>query len=553
MRVAARRTFTIGNGDGWSFVNGPWTDGPEGELIPPEGRGTEYFAVAHDQEYSDVNARFRFKFRSFFGGARFLFRVQDSMRYYALDIPWCGQQNRNRHFWAGIVLADGTPLQRYLHLGLVPGICPQHDRWYEARVECTGRRIRAWIDGRLAVDVEDGTYATGRVGLMGLITDGTKTSHFAALEVEGTAVDPSPWAGLTPPPKHWITPCRKVDPEAYQSFGNIIKSKSGELVVGVPFGMPGQGTLPEAERDECRFVWVRSTDGGRTWSDPEPAGPEQMAARLWFWADFDTSFVKEDGTWVCVHFKEDAQEAAEALCVYESGDEGRTWTGPKPLNVRGEWPKELTPPIFTYQNPMLRLRDGTLLLAVMCNWSGGYYGGRTSTNFVFRSTDDGQTWEAPVRCDSDNGRGADSRWFCPGDFSESGMAEVADNVILGFGRPGPWPYMWQMLSKDGGKTWEPAAFAPFPGYCITLTRTASGALVAIHRFPYLTANVSHDGGLTWDAGTIIDYPIWSNHHAVEAEPDVVVPVYMGHMIEKGQTDVRLLRLRVTKQGLVLAD
>ena len=28
----------------------------------------------------------------------------------ALRSPWCGQQNRARHFWAGLVLADGTPL-----------------------------------------------------------------------------------------------------------------------------------------------------------------------------------------------------------------------------------------------------------------------------------------------------------------------------------------------------------------------------------------------------------------------------------------------------------
>ena len=547
------RKLRISDGKDWSFLNGKWTDGLEGELIPPDGGGKEYVAVEHTHEYSDIRAKFRFKFRSHvdecgdtysaIGGARFLFRLEDSMRYYALDIPWGGQQNRNRHFWAGIVLADGTPLQRYLHLGLVLGLCPEHDRWYEARVECLGTRIRAWIEGRPVADIEDHTYATGRIGLMAPPPSNPETPHFADLQVSGTEVAPSPWGGLTQPPKHWITPCREVDPETYQSYPNLIMSKSGELTVSIPFGKPQSG-------EPRRTVWVRSKDGGRTWSDPEPA---TLQERL-----FGPSFVRKDGTWVCVHINENAKDVKEAFYTYESKDEGKTWIGrtepwhlfggPKPLNVQGEWPQELSLPA-SLCGDALRLRDGTLLLPVGCNWSGGRYGGRIATDFVFRSTDDGETWEAPVRCDRDNS--PDSRWFCPGDFSEIGLAEAADNVVVGFGRPGPWPYMWQVRSNDGGKTWEPAAFAPFPGYCISLTRTASGALVAVHRFPYLTANVSYDGGVTWDAGTIIDYPHFANHHAVEAEPDVVLVVYMGHYIEPGQADDRILRLRVTGQGLVL--
>lgn len=111
--------------------------------------------------------------------------------------------------------------------------------------------------------------------------------------------------------------------------------------------------------------------------------------------------------------------------------------------------------------------------------------------------------------------------------------------------------MWQVRSNDGGRSWEPAAFGNFPGYCITLTRTASGALIAVHRFPYLTANVSYDGGVTWDAGTILDHPIWANHRAIEVEPDVVLVFYMGHIVEPGQADDRILRLHVTEGGLRL--
>ena len=513
----------------WSFLNGHWIDGAEGELIPPDGGGKEYIAVAQSHEYSDFVANFRFKFRYPHGGARFLFRLQDSMRYYALDIPWCGQQNRNRHFWAGIVLADGTSLQRYLHFGLVPGICPEHDRWYEARIECSGNCIRAWIEGRLVASIEDQTYTTGRIGLMSLITAGNQAPRFASLQVEGAPVDLLPWDGLIQPPKHWITPCREVDPETFQSYPNIIKDNSGGLTVSIPFGNPNAGEVR-------RTVWVRSTDGGRTWSDPQPATLQQ---------GFGAPFVKQDGTWVSVHCKPDGP-VEEAMYTFESEDEGKTWSGPKALSVRGKWPKDFSLPAYPSGQP-LRLRSGTLLVPVYCMVDEG-----VTTNFVFRSTDDGLTWEAPVRCDKNNGQ-YEERWFCPGNFSEIGIAEITDNVITGFGRPGPWPYMWQVQSNDGGQTWEPAAFGAFPGYCITLTKTTNGALVAIHRFPYLCANVSYDGGITWDAGTIIDYPLWANHKALEVEPGVVLVVYMGHIVDVGQDDNRILRLRVTKQGLTLDD
>ncbi|MBI2190561.1 MAG: exo-alpha-sialidase [Planctomycetes bacterium] len=524
----------MADGQDWSFLNGPWKDGPEGGLVPPDGGGKEYTAVWHRHEYSDFQARFRFKFRYPHGGARFLLRLQDSTRYYALDIPWSGQQNRNRHFWAGIVLADGTPLQRYLNLRMIPGICPQQNRWYEGRVEASGPRLRAWIEGRPVADLEDRTYASGRVGFMGVITtSGNQTPHFADFLVEGSPVSPSPWGGLQPPPKHWITPCREVDPESFQGYPNLIRSRSGDLTLSVPFGNPNLGEVR-------RSIWVRSRDGGRTWSDPEPATLPQ---------GFGASIVKKDGTWMCVHCKASGP-VEEAMHAFESRDEGRSWSGPKSLNVRGAWPKDFSLPVIPSGRP-LRLHDGALLVPVYTQVTHPPTFNKVSTNFVFRSIDDGETWEAPVRCDSNNWPSGGDRWFCPADLSEIGLAETEDGVVMGFGRPGPWPTLWQVQSNDGGRTWQPASFGPFPGYCITLTRLSSGALIATHRFPYLTANVSTDGGLTWDAGTIIDYPLWANQHALEVEPEVLLVVTMGHIVQPGQADIRAFRLRLTPRGLVL--
>ncbi len=111
----------IGDAKDWSFLEGDWQDGPDGELTPPDGPRIEYMAVRHAESYGDCTATFRFKMQRPGGAARLLFRVQDSRRFYALEIPYNGQQQRSRHFWAGLVIADGTGLQRYLSFKMVPG------------------------------------------------------------------------------------------------------------------------------------------------------------------------------------------------------------------------------------------------------------------------------------------------------------------------------------------------------------------------------------------------------------------------------------------------
>ena len=114
MGSAAIGPLRIGDGSGWTFFNGVWQDDPDGGLCPPDGTQVEYLAVREHEVYGDCTASFRFRLRNI-TPVRFLFRLQDSRRFYALDIPFGGQQFRSRACWAGLVIADGTPLQRYLN------------------------------------------------------------------------------------------------------------------------------------------------------------------------------------------------------------------------------------------------------------------------------------------------------------------------------------------------------------------------------------------------------------------------------------------------------
>jgi len=528
------RPLDIGNGSGWSFLNGPWQDGPDGELCPPDGTEVEYLAIREDEAYGDFAASFRFQLRSI-TPVRLLFRLQDSRRFYALDIPFGGQQFRSRACWAGIVIADGTPLQRYLSFGLVPGLCACTGRWYEVRVRATGPRLQAWIDDIPVAEVEDHTYANGRLGLGSLQTPYPEAPRFDRVLIEGTPHTAPPWTGLHSPAPHWITPCQETEAGTYQSYASLIRSASGDATLYLTYGNPNAV-------ETRRAVFIRSRDGGRTWGDPQPATLDR---------GFGGPFVRRDGTWVCLHA--DPEAAGMPLCAYESCDEGQTWQGPEALEIAGGWPSEWRP-----GGPwrVVRMRDDSLVAPVMVSPTDEP-APPTQCPFwaavVIRSEDDGHTWSAPVLCDSDArelGKPPAMLRYAAR-YYEVAMDEAEPGVLVGIGRPDRDPYMWQLRSGNGGRTWDPAALGHFPGFCPSLTRTASGALVATTRYPHFAAHLSRDHGRTWGAPVILDYAIWANQQAVEIEPDVVLLTYMGHIMDPGQADSRIARLRVTDAGLIL--
>ncbi len=534
MESTATTPLSLGDGGGWTFLGGRWTEDAGGLLCPPDGAAVEYVAVRDDAIYGDFEAAFRFRLRAS-NPVRFLFRLQDSRRFYAFDIPFGGQQFRSRACWAGMVVADGTPLQRYLCFGMVPGLCATLGNWYEVRVRAAGRRLQAWIDGIPAADVEDDTWRAGRVGLGSIQTPYPEAPRFDALRIDGTPEAPRGRDGLRPAPPHWITPCAETDPDTYQSYATLLKSGAGRATLYLTFGNPNHG-------ETRRAVLIRTEDGGRTWGTPEPAPRD---------GGLGGAFVRADGVWVSLRVDHD--DAQAPLRAWESADQGRTWQGPATPPIAGGWPSEWT---AGGPWPPVRMRDGSLVLPMMVSPAGEPAlptQCRFAAAMALRSEDDGRSWSAPVFCDAD----ARERHLPPAllryaaRYYEVAMDEAAPGVLVGIGRPDRDPYMWQLGSEDGGRTWRPAAIGHFPGFCPSLTATRSGALVATTRYPHFAAHLSRDGGRTWSAPVIVDYAIWANQHAVEIEPDVVLVTYMGHIMEHGQADSRIARLRVTGQGLTL--
>ena len=239
----------------------------------------------------------------------------------------------------------------------------------------------------------------------------------------------------------------------------------------------------------------KSTDGGRTWTTHSI----DEADSHWH--------VLVDGTFIRIRMSyEGAKDPAE---VFHSSDEGRTWgkVAKIPIKVPGGY-------AIRYSHwGISRLPDNTLFYGVDLrdqDYGGARYMTAAKILTLFRSTDDGRSWEGPIKaCES---------------VSEGGMALLPSGRLLAsvrYGRPllpADSPYMRELAgtdrgfkhqflidSGDGGLTWDNLRpLTSVHGQCFGYPAAQSdGTVVVVHdsRYPRgldaARAMVSHDEGETW--------------------------------------------------------
>ena len=517
--------LALGDGHDWHFLRGAWTEDSDGVIRPPNQPNLHSRAFFTGQAFRDFAAEFEVNtdYRETGSGmAGLLLRATDVNHGYLVYFPWGGQQLRAKHFWAAIAKLDGDGFLHNLACEWVPGVPSETDRWYQVRVEAVGPHISVTVDGRRALDITDATYRRGCLGFAGY-----GWYAFRNARVLGKPTAAPEWDRGQEIPTHAFTVGLTS-----QDMPSGCVAPNGDVLIAA-------GAL-----------LVRSTDRGRTWSEPV-ALPEKLGPV----SDYgSTMFRTAAGRLLVMVYR--TQEAVgkpvPEIAIAESPDSGVTWTDPVPSQVAPEWPalpKNLVP-----YGPLAETADGALLRFLL---GGVKEEGDQFTDvrtwsaihckaFCLRSTDGGATWSAPIEIDRPSWVGT-PRGGIPGSLDLTEPTGVAiGNTVQVLVRPVYSPTMWQCGSQDGGATWDAAARATFPGYAQSMVRTRSGAILCAHRYPLYSANVSHDGGLNWDAGTVIDYPIWGMGCAVEVEPDVVLCTYMN-----AQRDQPLLAqlVRVTADSL----
>ncbi len=526
--------LAIGDGSGWSFLVGQWTEDEEGVISPP-GEPNLHSRLFYTAEgYEDLTAQLEFK-GSYGtrgqGSAGLILRAADAGHFYFVYFPWKGQQLRAKHFWAAIAKVEGDGYLRNLKAVWVPGVTSEVDRWYKVRVEAQGPQMRVWVDGRFALSVTDETYKSGCVGLAGY------GGYFLRnIRIQGASVDPPVWsdeAQMRAEPFTVGIDSQKMPTGCVAPNGDVLIAGGSKL--------------------------VRSQDKGRTWGEPVEL-PDKLGALS---DSGNTMFCTSHGRLIVMKYRAITPPYPTSMTpqirIFESTDNGHTWSDPTVCQVALEgWPdavEALEPygPLRPY-GPLVETEDGVLIrLLIGSEIEEGdqftdvrTWGAIHAKGYAIRSTDGGRNWSGPVDLDQPAWSGKQRGDF-PGalDFTEATGVAIGNKVTVLI-RPIYSPMMWQCWSDDSGATWDAAVRATFPGYAQSMIRTRSGAILCAHRYPHYSVNVSRDDGLNWDAGTVIDYPSWAMGCMVEVEPDVVLCTYMNW--ERSEPLLAQL-IRVTPDGI----
>ena len=231
-------------------------------------------------------------------------------------------------------------------------------------------------------------------------------------------------------------------------------------------------------------IFIRSTDGARTWSSPYRG---VMAKEINVVSHMG---VLLDGRMVAV--SDDPPHLAY------SSDQGKTWTAGNEIDyspMRRPAPGE---------GRILQLDDGTLLIPAF-----GYLpqapGGLSCG--VALSSDNGATWSlSPMGL----ANASESRYF-----SETTVAKLNDGKLVALIRPG----LTRSISTDGGKTWSTPVASGVAGTHCGLVQLPDGVLLCGYH-PPSQLSLSADGGMTWYANMLwsMEEPLarWGWYTDVEA-------------------------------------
>ena len=308
---------------------------------------------------------------------------------------------------------------------------------------------------------------------------------------------------------------------------------------------------------------TRSTDGGRTWSEPSPAWdvPYSQHAPILF-QPRDTDRLYCFGTeprWDVYDGEENA-----AIGFRTSGDDGRTWS--KVTVIR-----PINDPDFHGMSAMrmCETEDGSWLLG---SHTGKWSNGSVQTRqYILRSEDHGRSWKVlPDR--TPNG------WFLPewNRLEEGRPIHLGGNRVLLMVRT-PEGRLWELRSDDAGRTWQrpqPTALA-HPDAPPMLFHLADGkTLIAFHHNQRqagsmthqhraeLWVSLSHDEGRHWteprfvaaNAAQPAQLAGWSGSSPMVSYCDLLVDgenlhLFVDHQVRQvlhlrfGQSDLRQLPTR----------
>lgn len=283
----------------------------------------------------------------------------------------------------------------------------------------------------------------------------------------------------------------------------IVMAKDGSLVIATDKRKNNEGDLPE----DIDILINRSTDGGRTWSEPvvlaQGAGFEHGFGDCALVQTNDegglmAAFVGGKGLWAST------PENSNHSYIARSYDNGLTWSEPQDVtalifgaecadSLRQTWRASF----FGSGNGLLTSTGRIMFVAAIRETEEWQL-----NNYVFYSDDNGETWNLSQRASV----GGD----------EAKVVELNDGrILMSIRHEGN---RWFNISEDGGETWQPEASVwndiTAPACNGDIIRYQFGNEdCLLHSVPYgdsrdsVTVFVSLDEGQTWPAHRcVVPYP-----------------------------------------------
>ena len=348
--MATSNPLTIGDGSGWHFVNGAWTDGGEGALtIPPDLADAEiaplqgaHFAFDRTRALQDCRVSFDFLLRGH-SDTGIILRARDESHFYLVHFPNCGQASRAQHFWAALSKMDDAGYLELVRLQMLPRVPSTNGIRMRCEITLQGDRFTVRVGDYGRFEVCDGTY--GGPGAVGAYLFGK--AEIGNVRVDGQAAAPI-WRSGFEHPTNWWHPL-PAGPGYWQQPIDIKRFDDGELLMLVNV----QDDTSDALTAHAQPFLTRSADDGGTWSELQPLGLGELASS-WSPARMHLS---SGGRLIAM------LPGTDHKLVYESGDRGRTWSEAGTTNLHVGPPQD--PPVQSLA-PMgfLNLADGGVLAGV---------------------------------------------------------------------------------------------------------------------------------------------------------------------------------------------